>query len=39
MSLARSIVTTGSAVALALTRKWKGGQRPTLDVNEDVLPG
>lgn len=38
-SLARSIATTGPVVASALTRKWKGGQLPTLDVKEDVLPG
>lgn len=38
-SLARSIATTGPAVASAFPRKWKGKQLPTLDVNEDVLPG
>lgn len=38
-SLARSIATTGPTVASALTRKWMGGQLPTLDVKEDVLPG
>ena len=33
-SLARSIATTGLAVASALPRKWTGGQLPTLDVKE-----
>ena len=37
--MAPSIATTGSDVASALPRKWTGGQRPKLDVKEDVLPG
>ena len=37
--LARSIATTGPAVASAFPRKWTGEQLPTPDVNEDVLPG